>query len=177
MIKKFKLFLFTFQKKRSDLPKRETYDDWKNAANSNVEFVQTDRSYSFIVLALEPNSILVFDNASYHSKKDENNSPSSTWRKDCLKNWLTLKKVPFNPKALKPQLWQLAREKASLDPRYRVDNLIRNAGHKVLRLPPYHFNLNPIALFKSRALFAVFSLFVYIINVSRQLAIFGYNLR
>ena len=34
------------------MPKRGKYGDWKNAAISNVEFVQTDRSYSYIVLAL-----------------------------------------------------------------------------------------------------------------------------
>ena len=52
MIKFFK-FVFVFHlKKHADLPKRGTYGDWKNAAISNVEFVQTDWSYSNIVLAL-----------------------------------------------------------------------------------------------------------------------------
>ena len=36
-------------KKHADLPKRGKYGDWKNAAISNGEFVQTD---SYIVLAL-----------------------------------------------------------------------------------------------------------------------------
>ena len=53
MIKFFNfVFVYIPKKKHADLPKRGTYDDWKNAANSKVEFVQTDRSYSYIVLAL-----------------------------------------------------------------------------------------------------------------------------
>ena len=47
-------------------------------------------------------------------------------------------------KALKPELWQLARDKASQEPKYEVDDLIRSYGHVVLRLPPYHCELNPI---------------------------------
>ena len=36
------------------------------------------------------------------------------------------------------------------DPRYRIDQLFREAGHTVLRLPPYHCNLNPIELIWSQ---------------------------
>ena len=51
MIKIFNC-VFVYIKKHADLPKRGTYSDLKNAAISNVEFVQTDRGYSYIVLAL-----------------------------------------------------------------------------------------------------------------------------
>ena len=93
---------------------------------------------------LDPNSVLVFDNASYHSKKDENNAPKSTWKKERLQNWLKANGVPFEPKTLKPALWDLAKEKAAQNPQYRVDDIIKDAGHQVLRLPPYHCDLNPI---------------------------------
>ena len=93
---------------------------------------------------LPQNSVLVFDNASYHSKKDENNSPKSNWTKDRLKRWLTAKNVPFHPKALRDPLYDLAREKERQEPKYKVDQLIKDAGHSVLRLPPYHCDLNPI---------------------------------
>ena len=36
------------------------------------------------------------------------------------------------------------------DPRYRIDQLFREAGHTVLRLPPYHCDLNPIELIWSQ---------------------------
>ena len=42
---------------------------------------------------LPPNSVLVFDNAPYHSKKIENQTPRSTWKKQELKNWLESKNI------------------------------------------------------------------------------------
>lgn len=93
---------------------------------------------------LPPHSVLVFDNASYHSKKLENCTPRQSWRKEQLKTWLEAKNVVFPVKAKKPELWQLARAKAADEPRYHVDDMIREAGHDVLRLPPYHCDLNPI---------------------------------
>ena len=71
-------------------------------------------------------------------------SPSNSWRKDRLKKWLEAKDVDFPPKALKPELWALAKAKAAEEPKYRVDDIIKEAGHTPLRLPPYHCDLNPI---------------------------------
>ena len=68
----------------------------------------------------------------------------AAWKKDRLKKWLDAKGVEYPQKALKPEMWQLARKKASEEPKYRVDDLIKNHGHEVLRLPPYHCDLNPI---------------------------------
>ena len=50
-------------------------------------------------------------------------------------------------KALKPDLWLLAKAKAAEEPRFKVDDMIKEAGHEVLRLPPYHCDLNPIGIF------------------------------
>ena len=76
--------------------------------------------------------------------QDEECTPKQSWQKDRLKKWLEAKNIDFPAKALKPELWQLARDKASLEPRYKVDDLIKSFGHTVLRLPPYHCELNPI---------------------------------
>ena len=58
--------------------------------------------------------------------------------------WLDAKGVAYPQKALKPELWKLARKKSSDEPKYNVDELIKSYGHEVLRLPPYHCDLNPI---------------------------------
>ena len=42
---------------------------------------------------LPPNSVLIFDNAPYHSKKIENCTPRSTWKKKELKEWLEKKNI------------------------------------------------------------------------------------
>merc|ERR1711974_241976 len=76
--------------------------------------------------------------------QDEECTPKQSWHKDRLKKWLEAKNIFFPVKALKPELWQLARAKANQEPKYKVDDLIRSYGHDVLRLPPYHCELNPI---------------------------------
>ena len=86
----------------------------------------------------------VFDNASYHSQKDENNTPRWNWRKPRLIDWLKAKKVDFPQDGNKKEIWKIAREKSLEEPRFKVDDLIRSFGHDVLRLPPYHCDLNPI---------------------------------
>ena len=53
MMKLFKFVFVYISKKHADLPKHGTNGDWKNAAISNAEFFQTDRSYSYIVSALD----------------------------------------------------------------------------------------------------------------------------
>ncbi|XP_047027978.1 uncharacterized protein LOC124636069 [Helicoverpa zea] len=61
---------------------------------------------------LPENSILVMDNASYHS--------------------MQVDKAPTTRKKHRPEK------------KYLVDELLREHGHEVLRLPPYNCDLNPI---------------------------------
>ena len=79
-----------------------------------------------------------------YSKQDEEDYPNSTWKKAKLQDWLVKNNIPFPPKALRPELYKIARKHAVNNPRYRVDKMIHDAGHFVLRLPPYHCDLNPI---------------------------------
>ena len=84
------------------------------------------------------------DNASYHSKKLENCTPRSDWRKGQILDWLNANEVPFPKDANRTLLWTIARDKASENPRYQIDELIRSCGMEVLRLPPYHCEFNAI---------------------------------
>ena len=84
------------------------------------------------------------DNASYHTQKDPENTPMSNWTKPKLLKYLENKNVPIPKKALRKELWVLARQKAAEEPRFKVDDLVKEYGHEVLRLPPYHCDLNPI---------------------------------
>ena len=47
---------------------------------------------------------------------------------------------------LKPELWQLVKRKRSRYKHYICDEMAEARGHRVLRLPPYHSELNPIEL-------------------------------
>ena len=51
---------------------------------------------------------------------------------------------------LRPQLLELARLNRPPSPTYAIDELIRENGHEVLRLPPYHPDFNAIELIWSQ---------------------------
>lgn len=91
---------------------------------------------------LEEPSLIVMDNASYHSSLLEN-LPNSSWTKVKLQAWLQSKNIEFPNDALKVKLLEIvARNKPSK--RYAADEMALENGHAVLRLPPYHCIFNPI---------------------------------
>ena len=59
--------------------------------------------------------------------------------------WLQAAGVEVDPKWLKPECWQQCKNRKP-QPRYRVDRMLREAGHSVLRTPPYHPEYQPIEL-------------------------------
>ena len=73
--------------------------------------------------------------------------PAASWTLEVIKQRIRLSSfLEFPANALKPKLWELAKAKAAEEPRYKVDDMIKEAGHDVLRLPPYHCDLNPIGI-------------------------------
>lgn len=93
---------------------------------------------------LPPNSVIVMDNASCHLKTEM--VPRMGMRKEDMQQWLTSKGVAWEKDMAKAELLSLlATVKAECDD-YRVDQFAAQAGHVVLRLPPYHCQLNPIKL-------------------------------
>ncbi|XP_054721324.1 uncharacterized protein LOC129231136 [Uloborus diversus] len=92
---------------------------------------------------LDPNSIIVIDNASYHSVFVEN-IPNTSTKKDDIRRWLTTKNIAWNSDMLKAELLNLVQNVRSKYEEYRVDRIAALHGHTVLRLLPYHCELNPI---------------------------------
>lgn len=93
---------------------------------------------------LEEPSIIVMDNAPYHSAL-KGDYPKSNWRKANIQEWLTEKNIKFNPLATLPELRQKVR---NLIPQKKkeLDEIALKKGHQVIRLPPYHYQYNPIEL-------------------------------
>lgn len=93
-------------------------------------------------------SCIVMDNAPYHSRV-VNRVPSSSWRKGDIQEWLTQNGVVFDQGLRKPELLELVRplRKKRL---FFLDGLAAEEGHQVVRLPPYHCELNPIELIWSQ---------------------------
>jgi transposase len=98
-----------------------------------------------LILNLAEPSLVVMDNASYHSFLVEP-IPQASWNKTKLKEWLASKNVPFPEAALKVELVDLCNQHKEKRPRYAIDELLQENGHEVLRLPPYHCQYNPIEM-------------------------------
>lgn len=94
---------------------------------------------------LPQNSVIVMDNASYHNVFSNPAPTSSSSKADMIK-WLLEHGIPFHNTLLKPELYALIKSHKPSYNTYKVDLLLSEHGHSVLRLPPYHPDLNPIEL-------------------------------
>lgn len=94
---------------------------------------------------LPKESVLVIDNAPYHNVQVDK-APTSASRKDDMRKWLSDKNIAWNDAMLKPELYNLIKLYKPRYKTYQIDSLLRDKGHSVLRLPPYHPDLNPIEL-------------------------------
>lgn len=94
---------------------------------------------------LPQNSVIVIDNAPYHNVQ-ENRAPTSNSKKCEMVTWLSDRNIPFSTAMLKPQLYDIVKGCKKRYVTYKFDSLLSSQGHTVLRLPPYHPDLNPIEL-------------------------------
>jgi transposase len=92
---------------------------------------------------LPQNSVFVIDNATYHNVLSEK-CPTSSSRKEDMENWLLKNKIPFSGDLLKAELYTLIALHKPRHKRYILDDLLSAHRHTVLRLPPYHPDLNTI---------------------------------
>ena len=99
---------------------------------------------SKLLPSLEEPSVLVIDNAPYHSQlTEESKCPTTSTKKEDLKKWLNHRNITFPSQSTRPELLQLCKKNRPT-PIYEVDELVRSWGHEVVRLPPYHPELNAI---------------------------------
>ncbi|KAL0810586.1 hypothetical protein ABMA28_010703 [Loxostege sticticalis] len=89
-------------------------------------------------------SIIVMDNASYHTVQ-VNKAPNTSTRKAEIQNWLRCHDILFEETQSREELLCLV-DKHKPEPIYEADQILKENGHEVLRLPPYHCDLNPIEL-------------------------------
>ncbi|RVE43393.1 hypothetical protein evm_011978 [Chilo suppressalis] len=93
---------------------------------------------------VDASAVIVMDNATYHSRRQER-LPVTSWKKQNIKEWLASKEILFDEKETKVEL--LAKVKAvERYMSYVTDKMAKQRGTEILRLPPYHCELNPIEL-------------------------------
>ncbi|XP_072142807.1 uncharacterized protein [Dermacentor andersoni] len=98
---------------------------------------------------IKPRSVIVMDNEPYHSVHLEK-VPTASTRKVDVQTWLTEKGIAFSQVNLRPELLELVNQHKRMFSAYCVDVVAKTAGHDVVRLPPYHCELNPMALIWSQ---------------------------
>lgn len=94
---------------------------------------------------LKENSVIVMDNAPYHSVKKEK-IPNSTSKKADIIKWLQEKGQVIDIPMVIPELLDMVNQIKSQYDKYLIDDLVETYNHKILRLPPYHCELNPVEL-------------------------------
>jgi transposase len=97
-----------------------------------------------LLTKVAPHTTFVMDNASYHSVQ-VNKPPNQSSLKKEIVEWLYKNEINFEKTATKPQLLQLVKANKSKKT-YELDELAASMGHKIVRLPPYHCQYNPIEL-------------------------------
>ena len=66
-----------------------------------------------------------------------------------MQDWLTARGIEYPEHALKRELYATIKA-SNISPKYAVDEMAKAAGHEVVRLRPYHCELNPIELARSQ---------------------------
>lgn len=90
------------------------------------------------------NSVIVMDNASYHSRQKVKIPSKATKKEDILK-FMAYKNLTIPQKATKEILLRIIKNE-NFEKEYVIDELCKNSGHSLLRLPPYYCVFNPIEL-------------------------------
>jgi len=93
------------------------------------------------------NSIIIMDNAKYHNILSDDTFPTPRSYKHELQAWLK-KNYPNlglhdDKSMLKPEVYEICK-KIAPPPVFKIDRLAEKFGHKILRTPQYHCELQPI---------------------------------
>ncbi|XP_072389494.1 uncharacterized protein [Diabrotica undecimpunctata] len=93
---------------------------------------------------VKTNSVIVMDNASYHSRL-YTKIPNTSSKKGDIIEFMENKGMATPSKCTKKELLQLIKQQ-NFQKEYVIDKLFERHGHMVLRLPPYHCVFNPIEM-------------------------------
>lgn len=90
-------------------------------------------------------SLIIMDNASYHNALSKYSAPIATSKKEDISAWLKQNGIPTPDDCLKAELVEIFKKIAPV-PTYELDEIAVEKGHKIVRTPPYHPELQPIEI-------------------------------
>jgi len=125
------------QKDNEQRPDGEGY----NNINASVfkEYFQNN-----VIPFLEPNSVIILDNARYHrTYRLDTFKPTASIKKEKLREYISSQGEESSADMKKPELLKLAKFCFKKE-KTEIQQIAENNGHTVLYLPPYHPELNPI---------------------------------
>lgn len=124
----------------------------KNIAQSSADYHEDMTAQLFekwfseqLLPNILPNSVVVMDNASYHSRLLSKVPNNSTKKQDII-DFMKKKNINIPEKMpLKNELLKIIKSH-NFPKEYVIDELCRSQGHTILRLPPYYCIFNPIEM-------------------------------
>jgi len=123
----------------------------KNIADSSLDYHQDTDAQLFedwfkhkLLKNIPENSVIVMDNASYHSRQAKI-IPNSNNTKAEIQNFMIENDLYFEETYKKRELLEVLKA-FKINKEYECDKLAAENGHTVLRLPPYYCIFNPIEL-------------------------------
>ena len=99
--------------------------------HDNINAESYEKYFENVCKLLKPNSFIIIDNASYHSRNADD-FPVSKWKKFQFQDWLQDHKIPFKPDALRTELWMLCKIHRATNTSKVIDNIAKRYGHEVL---------------------------------------------
>lgn len=97
-----------------------------------------------VIPNLPDDSVVVIDNAPYHGEQVDK-APSKRATKRFMVDWLQSHGETYEEKTTrKAVLYEAIQRLKPPEKIYKIDNLLKEKGHTVLRLPPYMCDLNSI---------------------------------
>ncbi|XP_061717563.1 uncharacterized protein LOC133525293 [Cydia pomonella] len=113
--------------------------------HENMDAPHFEKWFGKVLTKMQPEDVIVLDNASYHSRREER-TPTMQWRKGDIQGWLRSKNILYDDKYVKKELMDLVNPVKEKYQSYVIDEMAKKKDITVLRLPPYHCELNPIEL-------------------------------
>ncbi|XP_049771004.1 uncharacterized protein LOC126133111 [Schistocerca cancellata] len=115
--------LWTFESKKSgDYHEEmcaETFEKW----------------FQDVLPRLQENAVIVLDKAPYHSRRKEK-VPDANSNKHEISEWLKSKNIDFEDGMLKKDLLDIVKNHRTAHNEYAIDEMAKNLGKTVLRIPP-----------------------------------------
>jgi transposase len=102
-------------------------------------------AFEKLVPNLPPHAAIFLDNAPYHCIQVDK-PPSAYALKSDMISWLRNNGVDCNATMHKDSLYKLIVPLKPKEKAFKIDRILSDYGHTVVRLPPYMCDLNPIEL-------------------------------